>query len=43
MTITEFQEFYDPIALGVVAFLVILLVATFGVVIREYFKNRGRR
>ena len=40
---TEFQEIFDPIALGLVAFLIILGLFILGVVIKESlreFKNR---
>jgi len=36
---TEFQEIFDPIALGIVAFLVILGLFILGVVINESIKE----
>ncbi len=39
---TDFQEIYDPLALGLVAFLIILLITVFGIIIWSHFKNRKK-
>ena len=40
---TEFQEIFDPIALGIVAFLIVLGLFILGVVIKESIKEYRKK
>ncbi len=43
MTATEFQEFYDPIALVVIALLTVSLLFGLGLAVRGFIKEFRRR